>query len=171
MRIIKIIYCFFTAGVIVLAGLFIFSTVPIFGCKILVVESGSMQPAIKTGSLVVVMAAREYAVNDIITFGAIGMEKIPITHRIVDVRDRGLESLYVTKGDANNAPDKKEVRLEEIIGRVLFTMPYIGYAIGFGKKPIGFILIIGLPAFAIILDEARKIAEEIKKRNEQNKHS
>ena len=130
-----------------------------------------MQPAIKTGSLVVVMAAREYAVNDIITFGAIGMEKIPITHRIVDVRDRGLESLYVTKGDANNAPDKKEVRLEEIIGRVLFTMPYIGYAIGFGKKPIGFILIIGLPAFAIILDEARKIAEEIKKRNEQNKHS
>ena len=72
--------------------------------------------------------------------------------------------VYITKGDANNAPDTREVFQKDIIGKVLFDIPYVGYAVDFAKKPIGFSLIIIVPAAVIIADEIKKIFYEIKKK-------
>ena len=129
----------------------------------MIVQSGSMQPEIKMGSIVAVRPADDYKIGDVITF-QVAKNKEPITHRIYDIKVVGGEPKYITKGDANNAPDQREISQREIIGKVLFDIPYLGYVIDFAQKPIGFSLIIIVPALVIIFDEAKKIYEEIKKK-------
>ncbi|MHA1483249.1 MAG: hypothetical protein ACTSQA_07425, partial [Candidatus Heimdallarchaeaceae archaeon] len=65
--------------------------------------------------------------------------------------------------------DQKEISKKEIIGKVLVNIPYLGFAVDFAKKPIGFVLIIGIPAIVIISDEVKKIYEEIKKKKTTEK--
>ena len=149
------------------------SVLPITGnYKILVVLSGSMEPAIKIGSVVIVKPVSEYNVGDIITFGPVTRTKTPTTHRIVDVAAQTGNLVYVTKGDANDDPDGRSVTEKDVIGKVLFSVPYFGFIVDFAKKPLGFALIIGVPAVVIIGDELRKIFVEtrkiIKKKKMQN---
>ena len=129
-------------------------------------SSGSMEPAIKTGSVAAVKPSDNYKIGDIITFGEMSKTKTPTTHRIYDMRVQEGKPVYITKGDANNAPDAREIQKRDIIGKVLFDVPYVGYAVDAAKKPFGFMLIIIVPAAIIIYDEIRKIIKEIKKRKE-----
>ena len=71
--------------------------------------------------------------------------------------------LYTTKGDANEDNDTKEIKKDEIIGKTLFSVPYMGYIIDFAKQPLGFAIFIGLPALYIVYDEVAKIVREVKK--------
>lgn len=160
----KIIYYVFLAAVVSIALLLVVSIFPITGnFKVLVVQSGSMEPVIHTGSIVIVKPASEYKIGDIITFGPNTKTKAPTTHRIHEIKVQNGIPTYITKGDANNAPDTKEIRKSEIIGKVLFSVPYAGYAVAAAKKPLGFTFIIIIPAAIIIYDEIRKIWEEAKK--------
>jgi len=170
MKIFKIIYYIVIAFIGLIAVLLVVSVLPITGnFKVMIVQSGSMQPEIKMGSIVVVKphstgsGQADYKIGEIITF-QVAMNKEPVTHRIYDIKVVGGEPRYITKGDANNAPDQREISQREIIGKVLFDIPYLGYAVDFAKKPIGFSLIIIIPGAVIIFDEARKIYGEIKKR-------
>jgi len=165
-KIFKIIYYLVIAFLVAIALLFIVSAFPITGnIKVLSVLSGSMDPAIHTGSIVVVKPVSTYKIGDIITFGPNTKTQIPTTHRIYDMKVIEGKLQYITKGDANNAPDQKVVLKEEILGKVLLDIPYLGFAVDFTKKPIGFILIIGVPAVAIIADEIKKIFKETNKKN------
>jgi len=74
----------------------------------MVVQSGSMEPAIHTGSVVMVKPASDYKIGDVITFGEVSKTKAPITHRIYDIKVVDGNPVYITKGDANNAPDARE---------------------------------------------------------------
>ncbi len=164
----KAVYYIFIAVIAAVALLLVISIIPITGnFKVLTVLSGSMEPAIHTGSVVLVKPATNYQIGDIITFGKIGKTQTPITHRINDIRIQEGKPIYITKGDANNAPDTKEITQAEIHGKVLFSLPFAGYAVDFARKPIGFLLIIIIPAVAIIFDEARKIYAELKKKKEK----
>lgn len=166
-KLFKIIYFAFTAFIILIAVLLIVSVLPITGnYKVLTVISGSMEPVIKVGSVAVIKPAADYNVGDIVTFGKFGRNNNPITHRIagVELSEDGTK-LYTTKGDANNGPDQNKISKKDILGKVLFTIPYLGYAVDFAKKPAGFALIIIVPALAIILDEAKKIYFEVKKKS------
>jgi len=167
MKLFKTIYYVFLGAIVLIAVLLVVSVLPITGnFKVLTVLSGSMAPAIKMGSVVVVKPADNYKIGDIITFGEISKTKTPTTHRIYEMKVQGSQPVYITKGDANNAPDQREITAKEIIGKVLFDVPYIGYALATAKKPWGFALIIIVPAAIIIYDEIRKIIGEIKiKRN------
>ncbi len=170
----KIIYNIFFVCIVIIALLLIMSVLPITGnFKILSVLSGSMEPAIHTGSVVAIKPASDYQIGDIITFGKISKTQTPTTHRIFDIKLQEGQPVYITKGDANNSPDMKEVRSSEIVGKMLFTVPYLGYAVDFVKKPFGFMLIIVMPAVLIIYDELRKIWSEIgkmkKKKDEKDK--
>ena len=163
----KIIYYIVVGLIGLIAVLLVVSAFPITGnYKLMVVQSGSMQPEIKMGGIVVVKPADDYKIGEIITFQSV-KNKESITHRIYDVKIVGGEPLYITKGDANNAPDPREVSKREIIGKVLFNIPYIGYAVDFAKKPLGFALIIIIPAAIIIFGEVKKIYGEIKKRKKK----
>ncbi|MCK9401661.1 MAG: signal peptidase I [Bacteroidales bacterium] len=152
------------------ALLFIISIFPITGnIKIMSVLSGSMEPSIHTGSIVVVKPSSEYKVGDVITFGRISKTQTPTTHRIHEMKVVGGETIYITKGDANNAPDTKEITGKDIVGKVLFTAPYVGYAVNTAKKPFGFMLIIIVPAMIIIWDETKNIFAEVKKNKKMSK--
>ena len=164
-KIFKIIYYVLLGFVVVIALFLLVSALPITGnFKLFVVQSGSMEPSINTGGLIMVKPVDEYAIGDVVSFGKVTKTKDPTTHRIHDIRVVSGEVFYITKGDANNAPDQKEIREIDIVGKVLFDIPYLGYAIDFAKKPIGFALIIIIPAVAIIIDEIKKIFKEVKKK-------
>lgn len=168
MKTFKIIYYLFFTAIGLVALLLVVSVLPIPGnVKVLTVLSGSMQPAIKTGSVVLVKLASDYKIGDIITFGPMSKTKPPTTHRIHDIKVTAGQPVYITKGDANNAPDTREIHKSDIIGKVLFDAPYAGYAVETAKKPWGFSVIIIVPALLIIFDEGKKVIGEIKKMKEK----
>jgi len=165
MKIFKIIYYIFIAFIVLIAILLIVSVLPITGnYKVMTVISGSMAPAIKMGSVVIVKPVSDYKIGEVITFGPYSRTKAPTTHRIYDIKVTGGEPIYITKGDVNNAPDTREITKKDVLGKVLFSVPYVGYAVDFAKKPVGFALIIIVPAAIIIGDEIKKIINEIKKK-------
>jgi signal peptidase len=174
-KIFKILAYIFYAAIAVVAIFLLSTKLPVAGgFKSFVVQSGSMEPAIQTGSVVVVKPARStgsgqaagYQVGDVITFGPVSKTKSPTTHRIVEVKADGS---YLTRGDANNADDMSTVSRFEIIGKVLFSVPYVGYAVAAAQKPWGFGLIIVIPAVLIIYEEVRNIRKELAKRKDYKK--
>jgi signal peptidase len=169
MKYLKTIYYVFLGAIALIALLLFVSAFPITGnIKFLTVLSGSMEPEIHTGSVVLVKPFDNYKIGDIITFGEMSKTKTPTTHRINDIKVVDGKPVYITKGDANNAPDQKEIAAKEIIGKVLFGVPYAGFAVDAAKKPFGFMLIIVVPAVIIIYDEIRKIIKQISKIKNQN---
>jgi len=169
-KIFKIGYYALLAILIFLAILFIGSMFPIPGnYKMMTVLSGSMEPAIETGSIVVSKSFNNYKIGEVITFQLSSANKTPTTHRIVEMEVQEGNPLYTTKGDANNAPDREVVRNNQVIGKVVLNIPFLGYAVNFVKKPVGFLLIIIIPAGIIILDEVKKIYKELKKKKSKEK--
>lgn len=165
-----LIVCVAAVGLLLLGTL-----IPIPGnIKVKIVKSGSMEPAIKTGGIVVIKPGSVYQTGDVITFGADSKTQIPTTHRIVEVKgateSQAGAQTFVTKGDANGEIDPKETKQSEVSGKVVWSAPYLGYILDFAKKPLGFILIVGIPAGMIIFDEIVKIWREVKKiRNRRKK--
>ena len=163
-KLLKTIYYLFLVIVAIVALLLIFSAFPLKGnYKSFVVLSSSMEPKVKMGSVAVVRPEKDYKIGDIITFGAMSRTESPTTHRIAEIKNENGQILYVTKGDANNAPDQQTVREREILGKVLFSVPYAGYAVAKAKTPVGFLLIVIVPSVVIIYEEIRNIAAEVKK--------
>lgn len=169
-KVFKAIYYLIFAAIALIAIFLILSVIPVKGgYKTLVVLSGSMEPKIHTGSVVVIKPEKEYKVGDVITFGENTKTKVPTTHRIFEIKDENGTKTFTTKGDANNAPDQKTITQSEIIGKVLFSVPYVGYAVEAAKKPVGFVLIVVIPAVIIIYDEAQNIKKEILKKMDYKK--
>ncbi|MFH1990533.1 MAG: signal peptidase I [Patescibacteria group bacterium] len=130
------------------------------------VLSGSMSPAIKTGSVVAVKPAHstgsgqaDYKIGDIITFKKGEGEKNILTHRIIGQTEQG----FITQGDANNVADANLVKEEAILGKVVLTVPYAAYAANSARSKFGILLLILIPALLIIGGEARKIFQEVQK--------
>jgi signal peptidase len=122
------------------------------------VYSGSMEPTIPVGSVVVIKPVdpETLKVGDIICFKF--SEQTSITHRIVNVTDEG----FITKGDANDVPDQGIVKKENVIGKAIVIIPYLGYLGYFVRTPIGFILLIVIPATLIIIIEIKNVISETK---------
>src|SRR3989344_7930455 len=110
------------------AGLFLASILPIPGnIEIKIVKSGSMEPSISVGSLVVIKPFEAYKVGNVVTFGRDTKTEIPTTHRVVSVRETEGTIWYTTKGDANEEADPQEIAGREVIGKVLVAVPYAGF--------------------------------------------
>jgi signal peptidase len=157
------IYYTFVLGIIFIAMLLITTLVPVPGnFKVKVVKSGSMEPYIKTGGIVVIKPSTVYQKNDVITFGEDTKTQIPTTHRIVAVEGEGDSQVFTTKGDANDSEDSGKTSLSEVRGKVILTVPYLGFVLDFAKQPLGFGLLVGVPALVIIIEEIGKIIAEVK---------
>lgn len=59
------------------------------------------------------------------------------------------------------------MRKENVTGKAVSTIPYVGYIGYFVRTPIGFILLIIIPASLIIIMEIRNIIREVKKQNKK----
>ena len=163
-KLFKIATKIFYIAIFIIVALLLFALFPIKGnYQIKIVKSGSMEPDIKVGSIVVIKPSENYTVGDVVTFGKDTKIDIPTTHRIVSSRAVEGVLLFTTKGDANEDNDTAEVKQNDIHGKVLFDVPFFGYIIDFARKPIGFAVLIILPAFIVIYDEGTKIFQEIKK--------
>lgn len=161
----RLTYYFFLVATLLIGGLLLVTLLPVPGnVEIKVVQSGSMEPAIHTGGLIIVQKAERYEIGDVITFGADTRTQIPTTHRITAVRHEGQSTFFTTKGDANDGPDPVEVSQADVIGRVIFSVPYVGYLLDFARRPVGFVLLVGVPAALVILDELLVISRELMKR-------
>jgi signal peptidase len=125
------------------------------------VLSPSMEPTIPVGGVVAIKPTDPYTlkVGDIICFNLSDYQP-PVTHRIINVTSEG----FITKGDANDDIDPWIVKKENVIGKVVFTIPYLGYIGSFVQTPIGFTLLIIIPATLIIIDETQNILNH---RNEE----
>lgn len=159
----KSLYALVVIGAVAFALLFVGTRVDLLGYEVKVVKSGSMEPAVNVGGIVIVAPHATYGVGDIITFGSDTKNRIPVTHRIVEVVPTGMTTAYRTKGDANEEADGQLVRAREVIGKVVFDLPYVGYAIDFARTPLGFLLLVGIPALVIVIDEIANIIWEIHK--------
>lgn len=115
-------------------------TAGILGYNYKTVLTGSMEPAIPVGSIIITKEQSSYEIEDIISFQEEGSV---ITHRIISIdRER-----YITKGDANNVADTEEVQQKQILGKVILTIPLLGYLVMWLMSPIGIIslfIIIGI---------------------------
>jgi signal peptidase len=160
----EIAYGLFVTLLVGVAALLLVTLLPITGnAEIKIVKSGSMEPTIPTGSIVVVMPSQSYKVGDVITFGKDTKTQIPTTHRIIAERREGNKTYFTTQGDANEEQDPREVMASEVIGKVLVHVPYAGYILDFARQPVGFALLIGLPALMIVFDESVNIYREVVK--------
>ena len=86
------------------------------------VVSDSMLPNLHRGDLLAVYGTNDYEAEDIAIYQRPGT-KFTIVHRIKEITDEG----YVFKGDNNPTPDPYIVKREQIIGKVAFAVPLLGY--------------------------------------------
>lgn len=124
-----------------------------------VVESGSMEPAIPVGSLIISQSQPVYSGGDIITFKG-GRDNVT-THRVAVKTQQSGETVFYTKGDANEEMDQTTITESQIVGKTIFVLPYLGYAVDFTKQPKGFILLVIIPATIVIYEELRNLGKEL----------
>jgi signal peptidase len=99
------------------------------GHRSMTVLTGSMEPTLETGSVVVdeVIHPTEARIGDIVTFTDPANPTRLITHRLRSARVEGNTAHMVTKGDANDTVEKWEVPVDGEIGRVVYNVPKLGY--------------------------------------------
>lgn len=107
----------------------------VFGFASAVVITGSMEDTISPNDVVLIHERDEYREGDIITFFDQSVNDY-VTHRIISVTDEG----YLTKGDANNAPDPDPVKQEQVAGAVYCVLPQFGVVSSFISSPVGAIV-------------------------------
>ncbi|GEM_PF-1350431 len=112
------------------------------GVHSFVVLTGSMEPEINPGDMVIVKKMEQYSVGDIIAFSTSGTI---IVHRIYSFEN----SRVITKGDANNYADPWRIDQDKIIGKTMFIIPYLGYPLIllsnlFGTYYMGLLFLVSL---------------------------
>ena len=169
----KKIYNAVSWGFVVLAGLLVaFFIVPFLpiqnNYKVVVVRSGSMEPAIKTGSIVTYRPARTYHKDEVIAFeNPSAGDGILTIHRIVEVQEQEGKPVYITRGDANQVNDVQPTPTESIKGKMLFTVPYVGYFISWLQTTNGKLILIGIPLLLLIYHEVHSFMQ--RKQHAQSK--
>jgi signal peptidase len=94
--------------------------------------TSSMEPGLPPGTLVVVkpIDPDEIRIGTVITYQLESGEPAVVTHRVVEIQGPNLpggEPSFITKGDANAAPDAEPVLPVQVRGSVWYSVPYIGW--------------------------------------------
>ena len=98
----------------------------IFPIKPVSIATGSMENEINVGDVAIIKKCKANDVNvgDIIEYK---LDGFTVIHRIIEKKQTNGNFFFVTKGDNNNSPDSKEVIEDQLIGKVIFKIKYIGY--------------------------------------------
>ena len=162
LRLILLIFCGFVLGVNIYlanANSLVGNKLPTpFGYGAAVVLSGSMEPELSVGDLIVVRETSLFEKGDVVVYQD---GSSLIVHRIIELDD----DTITTKGDANTVADLP-VPISRIKGKVKFSIPYVGKVVGFLKTPIG---TIGMIVLAIALIEIPHRNEKKKDEAERQK--
>lgn len=140
-----------------------------------VVLSGSMQPTMNPGDVVVIesVPASEIEEGDIVTFQREGEPK-PTTHRVTEVVQQDGDVAFQTKGDDSESADQQLVTSTQLEGRVPvvagypFVIPLIGHVILFASTQRGFVLLIAVPIGLLILSEIWSLSRSLRASGESD---
>ena len=134
----------------------------VFSGKLAIVRSSSMEPAMPAGALAMMVPVdpEKVEVGDIITFDPPWDPDVTVSHRVIDIRSDG-QLLFDTKGDAMEESDPFFVSAEMVQGKVVFNIPYLGFAANYALNYIqtwwGLILLVVLPSLVIVSGVVRSI--------------
>lgn len=143
-------------GTVLLVGLVLvclpITATRLFGYDAYSVVSGSMEPAIPTGSLVYVQEAapEDMEKDDVIAFYGAKDSNAIITHRVVE--NKVVMGEFITKGDANKTEDMNPVPYSNFIGKVVYSIPVLGSIAEALTSTMGKIIAGGVIAAALILE-------------------
>ena len=151
-------------ALVILAMVFFFLAPYLLGMNFFTIYGGSMMPTIPIGSVVAVKSveASIIKIGDIITFRTGTEADKIVTHRVVEVSNGSGAISFRTAGDSNANPDGNAVLAENVVGKVWFHMPFVGYLSSLVTTKLGFIFLIVVPGIFIISLEVRTIIAELR---------
>ena len=144
------------------------NVINIFGYKSYIIKTNSMEPTIKINDVVITkkVEKQDLKIGDVITFLKKGEV---ITHRITQIEDN---SKYTTKGDNNNIEDTFKIDYQDIEGKHILTIPYLGAIVRALDNKIVFLiitLIILIFMFITIINQEKRENRREKKKIEDRK--
>lgn len=144
------------------------NVINLFGYKSYIIKTNSMEPTINVNDVLITKKVNkdEIKTGDVITFIKNGEV---ITHRITQIDENGE---YTTKGDNNNIEDSFTINYDNIEGKHILTIPYLGRIVEILDNKIVFLiitLIILMFIFITIQKQERKDERKEKKKIEDEK--
>lgn len=143
-----------------LFGICMVVTLPFFvGFKSLTVLSGSMEPSIHVGDIVVVrqIPAENARVGDVVTFRDPSDPEKLVTHRVRKISIADGSVSFETKGDANTSVERWKVSGDGTIGLVRYRIPKLGYVLFYVHGTLGRLLLVVVPALLLGAYEIMRI--------------
>jgi signal peptidase len=136
-----------------------------FGARPHTVLTGSMEPAIAAGDVVIDerVSPGAVAIGDVVTFRDPEDQSRLITHRVRSIRRAGSHFWFVTQGDANNTTERWRVRADGELGRVAYTVPWVGHVAVLTHSRLGLALLVFVPLLLLALDELTRIWRQPKR--------
>lgn len=121
-----------------------------FGLSPLVVQSGSMEPTVATGSLLITQKtpASELKRGDVVTVRR--QDHTLVTHRIVQITLRGDTATLRLKGDTNDVVDLEAYVVKEA-GKKVVVIPYLGWVAAWASSRLGLFLLGLYVAFLMVV--------------------
>ena len=133
--------------------------------------SGSMEPTYHVGSLIYVkkVDTSTLEAGDPITFAL--SEDTIATHRIVEVVPDEEDASVIrfrTKGDANETVDGALVHYKNVLGKPVFTIPYLGYVADYIQHPPGMYTAIAAGVILLLLVFVPDMFDDEKKKKKDD---
>jgi len=134
----------------------------VFSGALAIVRSSSMEPAMRAGALAVMLPvnAEDVNVGDIIAFDPPWDPDVIVSHRVIAVR-YDEQILFDTKGDAAEDSDPYWVPARNVHGKVLFSIPYLGYAASYALRYVrtwlGFVTLVCIPTAILVGGAVRDV--------------
>lgn len=135
----------------------------------LIVLTDSMYPEIAGGDLIICHTAESEDVKagDIIAFfDPDGSGTSILTHRVLEVMEEDGQIMYRTKGDYNNAPDRKLAPGDDLVGVYQFRIAGAGKVAMFMQSTAGLIVCVVLPIVLLVAYDM--IRRRIYEKNKQS---
>jgi len=128
----------------------------ILGFGIGVVVTGSMEPELKVGDIILIrrVPKNKIKVGDDITFQS---GDKAITHRVIEVTEKG----FITQGLQNNVSDG-EALYANVYGKVVFKSTFLGGAYAFVNTQYGFLFVIVVPLFLFVVYQGWALTKKFK---------
>jgi signal peptidase len=127
----------------------------VFSGTLAIVRSSSMEPAMSAGALALMVPVdpEEVEVGDIIAFDPPWDPDVTVSHRVIGVQS-GDQLIFDTKGDATEESDPYYVPAESVHGKVVFSVPYLGFAMNSVSEYVrtwwGLLVFVAIPSMLII---------------------